>query len=571
MKQFPRVLSVLIGVIIFWQPLHSQFENRPTPPVDTSKLSWQGTIKKGQRNGSWQAHNAANNILIKAEFKKGKPNGIWSEYYTSGELRETGTFKNGFREGTWYAYYRDKDSMIVTNYEHGVRNGAFRDFDGQGRIINQGNYVNGKKEGKWDWYVHFDAKGQFERTTSNYLRDTLNGISERFRNEKLTEITNYRNGKLNGLHEMYWPDGKLCKREYYIDNVRDGIYLGYWQGTNAQPSDSGRFVNGKKVGYWVYYDLGWLKRREWYKAPLADTIFKSDPKSSNGKTISRIRILERYDSILEYDYNGFLTRKTVYRDTTGEVWYKGGVAEITTFHHGSTVVETKITKIMGDEIGLYYKFHTNGAMSQKLTYQTNTINGPCDWFYEDGKPRAHDDVHFNQLSEMMKLYDRNGKVISRSSPVFNIMRDSLYVLTFRLMKPMPIVEVQEDDEPEMIQPSVVESVEEEPADEVLSFAEQMPQFPGGDDSLQSYLKKNMRYPQMEKEQGKEGTVYIYFEVAKDGTIGNVKTQKGVPGAPGFSKEAERLFKSMPPWNPGKMNGRAVNVGMTKPVRFVLAK
>jgi protein TonB len=74
---------------------------------------------------------------------------------------------------------------------------------------------------------------------------------------------------------------------------------------------------------------------------------------------------------------------------------------------------------------------------------------------------------------------------------------------------------------------------------------------------------------MEKEQGKDGTVYIYFEVAKDGTIGNVKTQKGVAGAPGLGKEAERVIRAMPPWTPGKMNGRSVKVGMTVPVRFTL--
>ena len=132
-------------------------------------------------------------------------------------------------------------------------------------------------------------------------------------------------------------------------------------------------------------------------------------------------------------------------------------------------------------------------------------------------------------------------------------------------------ETQEGDDeeaPEVITPTVAEEIEEveEP---VLSFAEEMPVFKGGEAAFQQYLQNNIRYPQMEKEQGKDGTVYVYFEVGKDGTIGNVMTKKGVAGAPGLQKEAERVIRSMPPWEPGKMNGRNVKVSMTVPVKFVL--
>jgi len=97
----------------------------------------------------------------------------------------------------------------------------------------------------------------------------------------------------------------------------------------------------------------------------------------------------------------------------------------------------------------------------------------------------------------------------------------------------------------------------------------MSEFPGGQDSLNSYLRRNIKYPQVEKEEGKQGTVYISFVVRKDGSITDVKVMKEVPGAPGFTKEATRVIKAMPTWKPGKMNGRAVNTQMTIPIRFVL--
>ena len=131
------------------------------------------------------------------------------------------------------------------------------------------------------------------------------------------------------------------------------------------------------------------------------------------------------------------------------------------------------------------------------------------------------------------------------------------------------IEGEEDNGPPVDIPVQVQEIEEKD-EAALSFAEEMPAFAnGGEAGFQKYLAEHINYPQMEKDQGKEGTVYVYFEVGKDGSIGNVKTVKAVPGAPGFSREAERVIKGMPKWTPGKMNGRDVKVSMTVPVKFVL--
>ena len=42
---------------------------------------------------------------------------------------------------------------------------------------------------------------------------------------------------------------------------------------------------------------------------------------------------------------------------------------------------------------------------------------------------------------------------------------------------------------------------EQKADEPLVYAEEMPEFPGGQEALAQYLAKNIKYPQMEKENG----------------------------------------------------------------------
>lgn len=104
-------------------------------------------------------------------------------------------------------------------------------------------------------------------------------------------------------------------------------------------------------------------------------------------------------------------------------------------------------------------------------------------------------------------------------------------------------------------------------EEVFTFVEQMPQFPGGEAAFQAYLVKNLQYPEMEREAGIQGKVYASFVVDRDGKITDVKVVRGV--SPGLDREALRVLKAMPNWSRGKQSGRAVAVRMTVPVRFVL--
>jgi len=110
---------------------------------------------------------------------------------------------------------------------------------------------------------------------------------------------------------------------------------------------------------------------------------------------------------------------------------------------------------------------------------------------------------------------------------------------------------------------------EEKADEVFTIVEQMPSFPGGEAELSKYLSKNIRYPQMEKDAGISGTVYVSFVVNREGKIKDAKILRGVKGGPGMDKEALRVIESMPSWSVGKQNGRPVQVQFNLPIKFSL--
>ncbi len=101
----------------------------------------------------------------------------------------------------------------------------------------------------------------------------------------------------------------------------------------------------------------------------------------------------------------------------------------------------------------------------------------------------------------------------------------------------------------------------------FTVVEQPPDFPGGDAERMRFLKENVKFPQMARESGIEGTVYITFVVSRTGKISNVKVLRGIGG--GCDEEAVRVVKLMPEWKPGKQNGQAVPVQFNMPIKFVL--
>jgi periplasmic protein TonB len=99
-------------------------------------------------------------------------------------------------------------------------------------------------------------------------------------------------------------------------------------------------------------------------------------------------------------------------------------------------------------------------------------------------------------------------------------------------------------------------------DRILMIAEQPPEYPGGYESMLSFIKKNANFPDSAK---LEGTVYVNFVVRKDGSIDEVKVLRGL--SDDCNAEAMRVVKSMPKWKPAKDKGKPVNVRFNLPIRF----
>ena len=110
-------------------------------------------------------------------------------------------------------------------------------------------------------------------------------------------------------------------------------------------------------------------------------------------------------------------------------------------------------------------------------------------------------------------------------------------------------------------------IEEVIATPVFTVVEEMPSFPGDDESRVRLLTENIKYPQMAKESGIQGTVYVTFVIDERGRVADVKVLRGIGG--GCDEEAIRVVKMMPPWNAGKQSGKPVRVQFNMPIKFTL--
>ncbi|GAB4255869.1 MAG: hypothetical protein Kow0079_12840 [Vicingaceae bacterium] len=109
--------------------------------------------------------------------------------------------------------------------------------------------------------------------------------------------------------------------------------------------------------------------------------------------------------------------------------------------------------------------------------------------------------------------------------------------------------------------------------EVYEIVEKMPSFAIADDnkkdqdSLFSYLSSHLVYPQLAKDFGIQGTVFINFVVSKTGKLRDFKVLRGAHKI--LDDAALEVVKNMPDWIPGTQRGIPVNVAYNLPIRFYI--
>jgi TonB family protein len=104
-------------------------------------------------------------------------------------------------------------------------------------------------------------------------------------------------------------------------------------------------------------------------------------------------------------------------------------------------------------------------------------------------------------------------------------------------------------------------------DQIYTVVEKMPQYPGGENELLSYIGHNIKYPVEAQQKGIQGTSIIRFVVNKFGKVENAVVARGIDHD--CDNEALRIVNSLPDWIPGEQNGKKVSVYYVMPITFRL--
>ena len=115
--------------------------------------------------------------------------------------------------------------------------------------------------------------------------------------------------------------------------------------------------------------------------------------------------------------------------------------------------------------------------------------------------------------------------------------------------------------------TITDRREEVAEEEIFLVVEQQPSFRGGQGAMQKFLHDNLRYPDLERDNGIQGLVVVNFVVERDGSLSNVSILKGVTR--NLDEEALRVVRAMPKWEAGQQRGRSVRVSINLPIRFTL--
>jgi protein TonB len=106
-------------------------------------------------------------------------------------------------------------------------------------------------------------------------------------------------------------------------------------------------------------------------------------------------------------------------------------------------------------------------------------------------------------------------------------------------------------------------------DQVFQNVEEPAMPVGGYEEFYRYIGMNLQYPKEARQSNVTGKVIVEFVVEKDGSISrkNIKILKSPHDS--LSKEAIRLLREAPKWNPGKEKGVTVRTKKVLPITFNL--
>ncbi|MRX67285.1 Antitoxin component YwqK of the YwqJK toxin-antitoxin module [Flavobacterium resistens] len=212
-------------------------------------------------------------VAFSQDFNKvdsnGKKDGVWKgTYEISKRPRYEGTFDHGKETGIFKFFDDTKKGDVIASRDFTANDGSSYTifYDQNKNKVSEGKEIGKSREGEWKYY-HKASK--VVMTLENYKNGKLEGIrSVYYPDAKIAEEMTYKNGLKEGIYKKYGQNAILLEQSIFKDNLYNGDAIFY--DSDGVMASKGKFLNGKKVGRWQFY----------LKGKLTKEVNMSDPKSN---------------------------------------------------------------------------------------------------------------------------------------------------------------------------------------------------------------------------------------------------------------------------------------------------
>lgn len=295
--------------------------------------------------------------------KDGRPDGLYEQWHSNGQLSFRCAYKNGFPEGLLQEWYESGKLKVRGKCKQGALNGFYEEWWENGLMKSRGCYKDGKKDGIWEEW-HEDGR--------------------------LWKGGSYKNGDPDGFLEEANGDGTKT-RHLYKDGVLQSIEIvdkfSDWCGLREE-----------------------MDSKEWMKAILNPpmTVEQKKVLEAQKKVLAEIRARDPYPERGEIKLfgaglpEGDFSRWSL--DGHCERWYKNGQLK-----ESYTVDEN------GKKNGIYESWHQNGELERLCCYVDDKLSGHSrEWWY-NGQLKCSCSFEQGKLDGIYEAWDSTGDLLFSSS------------------------------------------------------------------------------------------------------------------------------------------------------------
>jgi antitoxin component YwqK of YwqJK toxin-antitoxin module len=348
------------------------------------------------------------------------------EYYENGQILSKGKYKEGKKIGKWSEFYENGSTNLINHFDNDSLDGEFVKYYEDGQVSQQGTYRKGKRIGDWKEYDtngNVDMEGNFSNGQVFYYYD-------RNKEQKIKEVQNYTDGKLNGVDIKYYSNGEIEEKTFYKEGKMVGESIRFSSSIDSESSYEKK-VYGIFQGKQIYQEGRLVEEIQYYKG----NIIKKEYFDSTG-------LVGKWEKDGNKGYSTYDDRTGVIEilDSEGLKKIKGNRKNGQVLHYEKDGSVRELKNYLNGELNGNYKSFYKGKIFMTGSFSNDYADGDWTMIYENGQLKFKGKcspngvvVNFSEIEKIQNLdyyfsfekpiffvgdctyYYKNGKVLFKGN------------------------------------------------------------------------------------------------------------------------------------------------------------